>query len=109
MKDSITPAEMIQWFKSKAIEFNRIANVLESTFSPSGLPIIQSSIAPPVKSSSDEVSAEDIKTALETFGRTARSSKIAEHLKVEQAAILPVLSSNPEMFEQVGRGWWKNK
>jgi hypothetical protein len=103
MNENIKPAEMIEWFKTKANEFNRIAKVLESTFSATGQPLIQSQ---PI---SKIVNADEVKTALATFNKTTRSSAIAEYLKTDQSAVLTILSGNPNLFEQVGRGWWKNK
>jgi hypothetical protein len=110
MKENITPAEMIQWFRSKANEFNNIADGLESTFSPSGQPIVKTQPATTAQSDSvKKPNVEDVKTALTKFGKPSRSSLIAKSINADPSVVSMILSSFPNIFEQVGRGWWQNK
>lgn len=92
---------MIKWFKDKSSEFAGIAAILESTFNDEGKPI--------VAVSSKSVDVDAVKNALNELGKATRYSKLADYLKADKDSVWDVLSSNPTVFEQVGRGWWKLK
>ena len=104
MKD-ISPKEMVEWFKTKAEEFNRIAKDLETTFSTSGQPLVQiirTTVITPT-------TVDMVRESLVKIGKPARHSMIADALKASGVTVKNILKNNPDKFEQVGRGWWKVK
>ena len=95
---------MIAWFRAKAVEFNRIATVLETTFSQSGQPLVQ-----PLQATPAEVDIDAVKNAISELGKPSRYSKIAKYLNADSGQVWNVLKNSPTVFDQAGRGWWKLK
>ena len=92
---------MIDWFEAKASEFKAIAKFLRETFNSQGQPIIQST-------PENEPTAERVKAVLQKLGN-ARHSRIAEKLNADPEVVRRILVSDRELFEMIGRGWWKVK
>ena len=96
---NISPKEMIEWFEAKALEFKGIARTLRETFNSQGQPLIQNN-------ADNEITAEKVQTVLGDLG-TARHSQIASTLRANSEEIKEILNNNGDLFEMVGRGWWK--
>lgn len=103
---SLSSSQIIQWFRDKAAEFNKVADSLENTFKDgTPNPSSQSGIQKP----------KSFSTPLTTFsvfdfvkaGRAVRPGKIAAHFGVTIEQVQAVISTCPESFERVGRGWIK--
>ena len=98
---NINPNEMIEWFEAKSLEFKGIARTLRETFNSQGQPLIQSK-------PDNDVTAEKVKTAL-IKEEVARHGRIAELLHTNPEEVREILVNNDDLFEMIGRGWWRVK
>jgi hypothetical protein len=113
---SITPAEMIEWFRAKAVEFNNMANTLEETFYANGQPRVNP-VDTAFKPSTFEVSVplpilnvHNVKPVVVELG-VSRYTRLAEELSKRLKQTITVeelkkfIGGNPNDFAMKGRGW----
>jgi hypothetical protein len=99
---NISPQEMIDWFRSQAAEFTRIANTLEDTFNSRGVrPKIQAVVEPA------QITLDQIRQTLGS--NSMRPADIATSLKTSKELVSGIVDKHPETFEKFGKGWIKAK
>lgn len=113
--NELRPSEIIQWFRGKAAEFQRIADALETTFNADGQPSLQgtkeasASFPTLLQNGASKVTVETVKKMLSGIETGVRYTTIAQQLGADSEEVRTVLWGNPGTFEQSGRGWWKVK
>src|SRR5437016_12602213 len=102
--NTLKPKEMIQWFRTKAAEFERIADTLEATFSPAGEPAIHSQANG--RGTTKEVGVSEIQNFLKkTTSGAARYNTIADGLGADPEVVSKFLRAHlGKEFELKGRG-----
>lgn len=112
---NLNPADMIQWFRAKADEFNGIAESLERTFNPNGAPNIGSPIVTqratrerkvaPVPILVEDASIESIKRAVSV--KSYRANALAARFRCSEDEILDLVETEGSGLTVAQRGWIK--
>ncbi len=103
---AIQPREIIGWFRSKAKEFNAMADSLESTFA--NVAVNGSEHKAQGFTLNIPASFERVKEAVQK-SKSLRAAQIADDLGSTRESVLEIVKNNPEHFEVVGKGWIKIK
>lgn len=107
---TLTPAEIVQWFRQKAREYNTKADDLERDFNiaPAAAKTPVISIVPPLPPS-DPIKSEDTE-AVASFLSKKNSARVADIAKATGFDVLKVIAilQNPT-FVKGDQGWWRNK
>lgn len=101
----LAPDQIIEWFRSKACEFNGIADVLEETFKQGLTASSQGNRNLPTIGGKSPISATAIKEYVTLKG--ARIRDLAEHFRVSDKEVQGIIDAPSSGLEVATRGWVK--
>ncbi len=97
----LEPAEIVRWFRQKAVEFNAIADNLEQTFKPDGTPLPVAAVLPAPHRSA--VGLEELRRFILTR-RAVRLREIADHFDCDIEEVRGLVAAHPESLRVSRRG-----
>lgn len=115
--NTITPAQIVEWFRAKAAEFTAVADSLEQTFSdgkPSPKVLLGPKTSAPKTQHSgllDPAREQEIVEwlKLELGGFSARAAVLATKREFTREEIRMVIQRHPDIFEVGEKGWVRLK
>jgi hypothetical protein len=102
----LTSAEIVQWFRAKAREFNGVADMLEQTTFRHGVAPVGKgvrSVQPPSSPASGAPTAEALRAAMKT--KRMRTVEAARHFSVPRELIDQLIDNPVNGLRRGPKGW----